>query len=82
VPNDEGGENVMKPFEAAVERLEEIVREIEDEELELDQALALFEEGVRLLREAQSVLGSAQARVQQLVEDTEGLHLKDLPEGR
>jgi exodeoxyribonuclease VII small subunit len=81
VPNDEGGKNVMKPFEAAIERLEEIVREIEDEEMELDQALALFEEGVRLLREAQSVLGSAQARVQQLVEDTEGLRLKDLPEG-
>jgi exodeoxyribonuclease VII small subunit len=74
--------NVMKPFETAVDRLEEIVQQIEDEELELDQALALFEEGVRLLREAQSVLGSAEARVQQLVEDTEGLRLKDLPEGR
>jgi exodeoxyribonuclease VII small subunit len=79
---DESTSEGLRPFEAAVERLEEIVQRIEDEDLELDQALALFEEGVRLLREAQSVLGTAEARVQQLVEDTEGLRLRELPESR
>lgn len=72
----------MQSFEAALERLEEIVARIEDDELELDAALALFEEGVRLLREAQSTLGAAEAKVQQLVEDTAGLRLEEFRGGR
>lgn len=80
--NESTHEGAMRPFESAVERLEEIVARIEDDELELDAALELFEEGVRLLREAQAMLGAAEERVQQLIEDTSGLRLEEFRGGR
>ena len=65
-------------FEAALDRLSEIVARIEGEELELDESLALFEEGVRLLRYAESALQGADERIRQLVEDgMGGTHLED-----
>ena len=67
-------------FEAALERLEEIVACIEAEELELAESLALFEEGVRLLRVAEERLGGAETRVQQLIAEGEGFRMQPLPE--
>jgi exodeoxyribonuclease VII small subunit len=61
-------------FESALARLTEIVGRIEGEPLELDESLALFEEGVRLLRTAQGVLDSADGRIRQLLEDGAGGH--------
>lgn len=48
-------------------RLEEIVRHLEEDDLDLDRSLALFEEGIRHLRQAREVLGAADARVQEVV---------------
>ena len=59
-------------FEAHLQRLEEIVAELESEELELDAALRLFEEGVERLREASTGLARAEARVKLLVERMDG----------
>lgn len=56
-------------FEAALDRLGEIVGRIEGESLELDESLALFEEGVRLLRFAEGVLEGADQRIRQLLDD-------------
>lgn len=67
-------------FEAAVERLDEIVGRIEGDALELDESLALFEEGVRLLRLAESRLDTAEARVQQLIGDDDGFRLEPMDE--
>jgi exodeoxyribonuclease VII small subunit len=39
-------------FAQQLDRLEEIVRRLEAQELDLDEALKLFEEGVERLREA------------------------------
>ena len=69
-------------FEAALERLEAIVERIETDELELDESLALFEEGVRLLRIAERVLAGAEDRVQQLVSDGDGFRMTPFDEGR
>ncbi len=63
-------------FEAALERLEEIVEAIETEELELAESLALFEEGVCLLRVAEERLGGVERRVQQLLEEGEGFRME------
>jgi len=57
---------------AALRRLEEIVRSLEAEDTELDQGLVLFEEGVRLLREARARLEAAELKVQQVLEDAAG----------
>lgn len=52
-------------------RLEEIVRKLEDDDLALEAALQLFEEGVGRLKTAQSRLAVAEARVMQVLQDTE-----------
>lgn len=59
-------------FERQLKRLEEIVGELESDEIELERALALFEEGVKNLRAATEELGKVEARVQRLVERADG----------
>jgi exodeoxyribonuclease VII small subunit len=59
-------------FEQTLARLEEIVRELERDELGLDAALRLFEEGISQLRAANQSLQAADARVQQLMEAVDG----------
>ena len=60
-------------------RLEEIVRELEGPELDLDRAVALFEEGVGRLRAAREQLAAVETKVQKVLEDASGeLRLVDL----
>jgi exodeoxyribonuclease VII small subunit len=59
-------------FEKRLHRLEEIVGELESEQIDLERALALFEEGVSCLRAATEELGKVEARVQRLVERADG----------
>jgi exodeoxyribonuclease VII small subunit len=60
-------------------RLEEIVRRLEAEDLELDAALALFEEGVTRLRAARERLTAAELQVQKVLEEASGdLRVVDL----
>jgi exodeoxyribonuclease VII small subunit len=56
-------------LETRLRRLEEIVGQLEAEELELDRALALFEEGVAHVKEANKVLAAAELRVEELLGD-------------
>jgi exodeoxyribonuclease VII small subunit len=53
-------------------RLEEIVRRLEADEVELDAALTLFEEGVTRLRAARERLAAADLKVQTVLEDANG----------
>jgi exodeoxyribonuclease VII small subunit len=60
-------------------RLEEIVRALEGDEPDLDRALALFEEGVALLRVARERVAEAELRVQRVLENASGdLKVSDL----
>ncbi|MEZ4586096.1 MAG: exodeoxyribonuclease VII small subunit [Gemmatimonadales bacterium] len=62
-----------------LERLEKIVHELEGDDLDLDRALALFEDGVRHLRAARERLAEADGRVQRVLEDARGtLSITDL----
>lgn len=66
-------------FAQDLERLEQIVRRLEAEELDLDEALRLFEEGVERLRTARERLSAAEVRVRQVLADQAGkLRLEDL----
>ncbi len=56
------------PFEAALERLEALVGRLEGGDLELEEALAAFEEGVRLTRQCATRLEDAERRIEELVE--------------
>ncbi len=51
-------------FEAALKRLEEIVRKLESGEAPLDDAIRLYEEGDRLKRQCEARLQAAQARIE------------------
>ena len=53
-------------------RLEEIVRKLEADDVELDAALALFEEGVARLRAARERLADAELKVQAVLEQAGG----------
>lgn len=53
-------------------RLEEIVRQLERDDGDLDRALGLFEEGVARLRAARERLLQAETRVRKVLEDAEG----------
>jgi len=57
------------PFEQALKRLEGIVRELEDETIELELALKKYEEGVRLARLCNNYLEKAEARLKILAKD-------------
>lgn len=59
-------------FEDDVARLEAIVRDLERDDLDLERALRLFEEGIARLRSASASLASADGRVQELVELVDG----------
>jgi exodeoxyribonuclease VII small subunit len=61
-------------------RLDAIVRALEANDLDLDRALALFEEGVERLRTARERLQSAELRLRQLREAADGsVRIDDLP---
>jgi exodeoxyribonuclease VII small subunit len=62
----------MESFAQQLERLEEIVRRLEGQELDLDEALKLFEEGVERLRAARERLAGAEAKVKQVLADRAG----------
>jgi exodeoxyribonuclease VII small subunit len=56
-------------FEQALQRLEQVVRELENGDLSLDAALALFQEGVALSRQCGLQLDDAEARIEKLLEN-------------
>ncbi len=67
-------------LEACLDRLEAIVRRLEQEEIELEEGLRLFEEGVGHLRTTRGVLERTELRVEQLLDDDGGgIRLEDPP---
>lgn len=64
-------------FESALEELEQLVERLESGDLPLDEALADFERGVKLTRECQQKLASAEQKVKVLME--EGGQVQELP---
>ncbi|HEY7876912.1 MAG TPA: exodeoxyribonuclease VII small subunit [Gemmatimonadaceae bacterium] len=59
-------------YEDDLARIETIVAELERDDVALDRALALFEEGVERLRAASAALERAEAQVRVLVERADG----------
>jgi exodeoxyribonuclease VII small subunit len=53
-------------FEAALKRLEEIVRKLEAGDTPLDQAIDLYAEGDRLKAQCEKRLADAQARIEKI----------------
>lgn len=63
-----------KTFEESMEELEKIVATLEKGECPLDEAVKLFEQGVKISNECNSVLDNAEQKIKILTEkDTESV---------
>ena len=61
-----------KTFEASLEALERIVKELEQGDLPLEKSLELFEQGIGLSRQCQERLSQAERRIEVLLRDNQG----------
>ncbi|HEX9886617.1 MAG TPA: exodeoxyribonuclease VII small subunit [Longimicrobiales bacterium] len=66
-PADDGADELG--LERRLRRLDEIVASLEADDLELERALALFEEGVGHVRRAEAILAETELRVVELLGD-------------
>jgi exodeoxyribonuclease VII small subunit len=66
------GPDEAPSFEAALQRLEALVERLEQGDLELEAALAAFEEGVALARRCAAQLGDAERRIEVLMREGGG----------
>lgn len=64
----------MPKFEECLERLEKIVDQLEKGDIPLEQALALFEEGMKLSNSCRSELENAEGKVEILLKQNGKLH--------
>jgi len=59
-------------FEESLNRLEEIVKNLEEGEIPLEESLPLFEKGIKLLTELKEYLSQAETKIEKLIKDSEG----------
>ncbi len=59
-------------FEKNLEKLEQIVQNLEKGELTLEDALKQFEEGIRLARQCEKALSEAERKIEILLKNEEG----------
>ena len=57
----------MKGFEERLKRLEELSEKIHDDEIELDEAMGFFEEGIQLARTLEKDLAKVERKIEILV---------------
>jgi exodeoxyribonuclease VII small subunit len=60
------------PFEEALKKLESVVEAMESDGLPLEQLIARFEEGTRLVQVCQTRLGEAEVKIQKLEQNLGG----------
>jgi exodeoxyribonuclease VII small subunit len=69
-------------LEEAMQRLEEIVSQLENEKLPLEKSLKLYEEGVKLASKCANELEVAKRKIQILQQGKDGgIDVVDVPEG-
>ena len=61
-----------KTFEASMERLETIVRQLEQGNVPLEESLKLFQEGTELVRNCQKLLDDAQLQIKKIMTAPDG----------
>ncbi|MBI5464487.1 MAG: exodeoxyribonuclease VII small subunit [Ignavibacteriales bacterium] len=66
-------------LQANLDRLEEIVRQLEDGTIPLENAVELYEEGIALSKECAEKLKAAELKIRKLTKSADGkLELEDL----
>jgi exodeoxyribonuclease VII small subunit len=59
-------------FESAIEKLEKIISNLENDDLTLDKALESFEKGINLMRMCDSHLRNAEGKLKELLKGEDG----------
>ena len=60
-------------FEEAMKKLEALAQELEKGDLDLDQSVQKFEEGMALAKKCNDILEKAETRITILIQEEEGL---------
>lgn len=64
-------------FEDKLSELETIVEKLEKGQLSLDESLELFEQGITLSRECNTILKSARQKIEKLIEEDNNIRSED-----
>jgi len=59
-------------FEQALKKLEEIVEKIESGQIGLEESIAEYEKGIKLVKQCRAILQAAEKKVQMLVRSDDG----------
>ncbi len=80
-PTPDAPDTTEPSFEASLERVEDVVRELETGQIPLAASLARYEEGIRALKLCQQMLDQAEAKIELLSRGPDGsLERAPLPE--
>ncbi len=71
-PQSASSSEAPPSLEKAMQRLEEIVQDMESEKLSLDTLISRYEEGVKLVKLCQERLDGAEQRIHIVTRDLEG----------
>ena len=64
-------------IDEALQKLEQITHRLEEEDLPLEEALKLFEEGVKLAKTVKGSLDKAKLKIQQVIEEAQDVFSLD-----
>ena len=67
--------NSKNTFEESLKKLEKIVEKLEDGNVNLDDSIKSFEEGVNLVKQCQKQLQDAELKVKKLLDDGSSLEI-------
>lgn len=59
-------------FEQAIDKLEDLIEQIESGEVGLEQAIAQYEQGQSLIKRCRGILDKAERRIAELTQDDQG----------
>jgi exodeoxyribonuclease VII small subunit len=79
--NPTGDRDEALSLEGRLRRLEEIMGQLEADEVDVEKALALFEEGVGHVRAAERILAETELRVEELLSSGESKPLVEEDDG-
>lgn len=69
-------------FEESLKRLETIVNEMENSQLDIDKAMKLFEEGIALVKDCSEKLNETKKKIEILVEKNGKIDKENFSEGQ
>ena len=69
--------NSKNNFESSLKKLEKIVAKLEEGNIDLDESIKSFEEGVMLVKEWQKQLSEAELKVEKLLDSGDSELLED-----